>query len=66
MAVSPPIWDNLPAACRILPNWVLWKPLEREGRITKVPLDRYGNLASSTALTRGATWTRPAKPMKAA
>lgn len=49
MAVSPPIWDNLPAACRILPNWVLWKPLEREGRITKVPLDRYGNLASSTA-----------------
>lgn len=49
MAASPPIWDNLPAAGRILPNWVLWKPVEREGRITKVPLDRYGNLASSTA-----------------
>ncbi|OPY55264.1 MAG: hypothetical protein A4E48_00118 [Methanosaeta sp. PtaU1.Bin060] len=47
--MASPQWGNLPAACRILPNWVLWKAVEREGRVTKVPLDRYGKNASSTA-----------------
>lgn len=49
MTVSPPQWDNLPAACRILPNWLQWKFGKRDGKITKMPVDRFGKLASSTA-----------------
>jgi len=51
MTVSPPIWDNLPAACRILPNWVLWKKVwkEKDQRWTKIPYDQYDRPASSTA-----------------
>lgn len=49
MAASPPQWDNLPAACRILPNWLQWKFGKRDGKITKMPVDRFGKLASSTA-----------------
>jgi len=47
--ITPPQWDKLPEACRILPNWVLWKAVEREGRMTKIPIDRFGRPASSTA-----------------
>jgi hypothetical protein len=51
MAVYPPQWDNLPAACRILPNWVLWKKVwkEKDQRWTKIPYDQYNRPASSTA-----------------
>lgn len=46
---SFPHWENLPDACKCLPQWVLWKKVERDGRITKIPIDRYGANASSTA-----------------
>lgn len=44
-----PIWANLPAACRSLPQWVLWSHREVHGRKTKVPIDVYGHNASTTA-----------------
>ena len=49
MTASPPQWDNLPPASRILPQWVMWRYAERDGKKTKIPLDRFGKLASSTA-----------------
>ena len=49
MTASPPQWDNLPPACRISPQSVLWRYAERDGKKTKIPLDRFGKLASSTA-----------------
>jgi len=38
MAVSPPQWDNLPTGLKELRHWVLWKSVQREGRLTKVPV----------------------------
>ena len=55
MAASPPQWDNLPAACKELRHWVLWKTAMRDGRLTKVPIRADSGLnAESDDLT---TWT---------
>ena len=51
----PPIWDNLPAELKELRHWVLWKPAERDGKPTKIPIRADSGLnAESDDLT---TWT---------
>lgn len=55
MASTPPQWDSLPAACKELRHWVLWKTAMRDGRLTKVPIRADSGLnAESDDLT---TWT---------
>ena len=44
---------NIPAGLKVLPNWVLWKWGERDGKPTKIPIDRYGQNASTAS---SATW----------
>ena len=55
MATTPPQWDNLPAACKELRHWILWKTAMRDGRLTKIPIRADSGLnAESDDLT---TWT---------
>lgn len=42
-------FGNIPSELRVLPNWVLWRIEIRDGKPTKVPIDRFGEHASSTA-----------------
>jgi putative DNA primase/helicase len=59
---NSPCWDNLPIDCRSTPQWVLWKRGKREGKITKIPIDCFGNNASSTD---SSTWCSLDKAQKA-
>src|SRR5271157_4176033 len=40
---------SIPSELRVLPNWVLWRKEIRDGKPTKVPIDQFGQHASSTA-----------------
>jgi len=46
--------DAIPAELRERPQWVVWRALERQGRITKVPYRADGNGRASS--TDPATW----------
>ncbi|HEV8609086.1 MAG TPA: AAA family ATPase [Thermoanaerobaculia bacterium] len=46
--------DEIPEELRLLPNWVLWKSVQREGKWTKPPFTLAGTHASSTDPN---TWT---------
>src|SRR5712691_3942120 len=50
-----PLWDKLPVALTVRPQWVVWAYLYVNGRWTKVPFQPDGTWASSTDAT---TWAR--------
>ena len=55
MTVSPPKWDNLPATCKELRHWVLWKTAMRDGKLTKVPIRADSGLNAEA--DNQTTWT---------
>ena len=55
MAASPPMWDNLPTACKELRHWVLWKTATRDGKLTKVPIRADSGLNAEA--DNQTTWT---------
>jgi putative DNA primase/helicase len=52
--VNPPIFDNIPAELKARNQWVLWKTINRAGKLTKVPFQPSGVEADSTDLK---TWS---------
>ena len=56
-------WEQVPRALAIIPRWVVWKYVERDGKRTKPPYNaRTGALASSTDPT---TWCEFAEALTA-
>lgn len=54
-AMSPVCFDEIPAELRELRRWVNWRRVERDGKLTKVPINpKTGDSASSTDST---TWS---------
>lgn len=41
-------FESMPQALKDPPQWVLWREVNRDGRLTKVPCESGGSLASST------------------
>ena len=46
--------SNIPTELRTLPQWVLYRKVQRDGRTTKIPYQTNGQLASTTDAS---TWT---------
>jgi putative DNA primase/helicase len=42
-----PIYENMPSELKVIPQWVNWKNIERDGRMTKPPFQINGALAKS-------------------
>lgn len=48
-----PIYESIPDEIKVIPQWVNWKSLERDGKVTKPPFQPDGKLAKSN---NPATW----------
>lgn len=48
-----PIYEKIPQEIKLRPQWVNWKAVERDGKVTKPPFQPDGKLAESN---NPATW----------
>lgn len=54
-------FNSIPSDLRLLPQWVLWKSVERDGKKTKVPVQVDGELAQVNNRSTWATFATVAK-----
>ena len=45
----PPLFDDIPAEIKAHPQWVMWKAIKREGKVTKPPFMPNGEYAKANA-----------------